>query len=619
MSALSSGTPTVRRIRHYGRGRPGIVAIDHHRALALMAGAMTERSAVADPDALRYVTVDIRVGEAVLVTNATVNLANISARGWRRSKPVTSGAKARRFPMIPRGARKTESPDSRAHGSVTPPASGGDREIAGGLTGHVEHVEHVEYAKHAEHVEHVEAHRMTRAEAIATANAALGAVARGLWRTAVYLGPLLVAALRYLAGLCADAVSAVRALLLRRARTKSPDRSPEYEHQEAALREANARRWTAWRALPVQRRFAVRVAAVVLVVAFGAMLRARFTTPSSPETTAAPAVETGLLPGNHDGAESPRPDGPRIGGPTTPEPDPRETIRRFKEGMAAATPGRWLVMDNPGLLPRGARAAWDGWGVGSPAVIEDADGRFRMWFRGCSFAARTFSCAIGHAVSTNGLDWTKSSEPVVVPGDKVERAGLNAVAVVRTADRYYLWYSVDEDWSAGRPRPVLYLATSLDGLAWDHAGAVLDPESADTLSIDHTALFDGAKFHLWFVDGGDLVHRSSSDGKHWAIEGATPVRDIDDHEHLGSLSVFRSATGTFEGISENGSGNQFMHFLSEDGNVWRVVLSEPQELRLFPRTTATLARRDGLWVWLSLPSSNSDRETISLAYMKRRP
>lgn len=78
---------------------------------------------------------------------------------------------------------------------------------------------------------------MTRAEAIATTKAALRSVARGLVRAAVYLGPLLFAALGYLAKLCADAVSAGRTLLLRRAREKTPSQSPEYELQEAALRQ----------------------------------------------------------------------------------------------------------------------------------------------------------------------------------------------------------------------------------------------------------------------------------------------------------------------------------------------------------------------------------------------
>lgn len=127
---------------------------------------------------------------------------------------------------------------------------------------------------------------MTRVEAIATANAALRMIARGLVRAFVYLGLLLAAALGYIAKLCADGVSAVRTLILQRARGKTPNQSTEYEQQEAVLREANAIRWTAWRALPAQRRFAVRVAAVALVVVFGAMLRARFTTPTQPEPTA---------------------------------------------------------------------------------------------------------------------------------------------------------------------------------------------------------------------------------------------------------------------------------------------------------------------------------------------
>ena len=53
---------------------------------------------------------------------------------------------------------------------------------------------------------------MTRAEAIATTWAALRAAGQGLVRAAVYLGPLLVAAFGYIAKLCANAVSAGRAL-----------------------------------------------------------------------------------------------------------------------------------------------------------------------------------------------------------------------------------------------------------------------------------------------------------------------------------------------------------------------------------------------------------------------
>jgi hypothetical protein len=279
-------------------------------------------------------------------------------------------------------------------------------------------------------------------------------------------------------------------------------------------------------------------------------------------------------------------------------------------------PDRWNLMEPPGLLPRGARTAWDGWGVGSPAVIEDTDGRLRMWFRGCSFASREFACAIGHAVSTDGLDWTKSPQPVIVPGDRIERTGLNALAVVRTESRYFLWYSVDEDWSASRPRPGLYLATSPDGYAWDHLGAVLHPESEDTLSIDHTVLYDGRTFHLWFIDGEDFVHRSSSDGKRWTVEGAMPWAEIGDDFALGSLSVFRSATGTFEGVSGDSVGNRLVHWTSPDGNVWKAVTRRSQDLSVRPRTTAALARRDELWVWLTLPGLNDTREIISVAQMK---
>lgn len=75
---------------------------------------------------------------------------------------------------------------------------------------------------------------MTRADAIARANPALSALARGLVPAVMYLGLLLGAALVNIAPLCADAASAVRALILRRALGQRPTGHPHTYNVKSA-------------------------------------------------------------------------------------------------------------------------------------------------------------------------------------------------------------------------------------------------------------------------------------------------------------------------------------------------------------------------------------------------
>ena len=118
-----------------------------------------------------------------------------------------------------------------------------------------------------------------RGQAISVAKAVLGTIARGLWRAAVYLGPLLLAAAAYLGRLAVDAIHGVRVLLLRRRNRKAPERVADFDQIEQQLRARRVTRWAAWRALPAQRRFAVRAAAVAILLAIVVTARARYLTP----------------------------------------------------------------------------------------------------------------------------------------------------------------------------------------------------------------------------------------------------------------------------------------------------------------------------------------------------
>ena len=156
-----------------------------------------------------------------------------------------------------------------------------------------------------------------------------------------------------------------------------------------------------------------------------------------------------------------------------------------------------------------------------------------MWYLGCHLAMREHACGVGHATSPDGVVWEKRPQPVFMPPDPVAQDNLTEIAVLKTADRYSLWYSVAADYSAGRRRATVNLATSPDGLVWTDEGQVLEGEGPLPLTIEHSVLHDGQSFHMWYVaaiEGLDtpvLRHLSSADGKAWTAVGGTPLKDLE--------------------------------------------------------------------------------------------
>ena len=468
---------------------------------------------------------------------------------------------------------------------------------------------------------------MTRAEAIATASTALRAVARGFWRAAVYLGPLFVAAFGYLAKLCADAVSAVRALILRRARGKTSNQSPEHEQQDAALREANARRWTTWRALPAQRRFAVRGAAVAILLVFAVMLRARFTTPADPE----PAAESSVaFPAGFADVAATQP-------PPPPPIDLDTAAARFQRDARAKASGQWTFLTEGPVLTPGARGEFDDFIIASPSVLRDVERgttRYRMWYRGCYFRGRDRGCAIGHATSADGIRWQKTKGPVFEPADSAARSRLHGVTVVRSGDRYFMWYSVTSELFGSRQPSTFHLATSSDGLRWEAGGQVLAATERGPTPMEPSALHDGRQFHLWFSDSlrtfeNDdfelqpgapfLMHFTSPDGRSWQESGRFPVKPT-------GLDNFRAVVeprreGGFQAMGLE--GRQYVRFVSSDGNDWEMdsgattpIDSGSFSADVWSVTDATAMESDGgALVWF-VTRRQSGREEIRVGFRR---
>lgn len=475
---------------------------------------------------------------------------------------------------------------------------------------------------------------MTRAEAIATAKAALRAVARGLGRFAVYLGPLILAALAYIFRLVVDAVQGARVLSLRRRKRKAPERAAEFEPIEQKLRDTKASRWAAWHALPARRRVAVRTAAVLLaLLAFVAARAAWLPAPKSAATSSTTAA-------NEAGSASSASGGASDVPPTT---NIRQAAAQFAADRLRIAPGEWALLYDPPVLEPGRLGAWDDFRVGSPIVMkEDAGGvfgrgrQYRMWYLGCHLAMGEHTCGIGHAVSADGIIWEKHPQAVFVPADPIVQDNLYEISVVKAGGRYWLWYSVAADHFAGRPRATVNLATSPDGLVWTEQGQVLEGESSNTLIIEHSVFHDGQSFHLWYVTPIEgvgsrvLQHLSSADGKAWTVVGGTPLESLKQSlEPFGRLMVETGASGGFRALFTFATGAQHLGdmgvmgvMVSPDGTTWHMQAMNWDPFTALGRridvragTLTGTNERDGLWLWITIVGHRHD-EHVAVAFRK---
>jgi len=95
-----------------------------------------------------------------------------------------------------------------------------------------------------------------------------------------------------------------------------------------------------------------------------------------------------------------------------------EVVRAAREAAVWASPGRWQPFTNNPVLEPGAAGSWDAGALGSMSVLRVGD-QFHMYYeawgvRGHS-AMDYITIQIGHAVSRDGVHWTKDPANPVVP------------------------------------------------------------------------------------------------------------------------------------------------------------------------------------------------------------
>jgi len=120
-----------------------------------------------------------------------------------------------------------------------------------------------------------------------------------------------------------------------------------------------------------------------------------------------------------------------------------EQVWEFKAYVATSEDGiTWKKEANP-VLPLGPPGSWDDSSHAGPCVLELDDG-FHMWYLGSGTYKGHTAWRIGHAVSPDGLHWTKSgTEPVLDvgrPGDW-DCGTLMSFDIIFRDGKFLFWYA----------------------------------------------------------------------------------------------------------------------------------------------------------------------------------
>jgi hypothetical protein len=144
--------------------------------------------------------------------------------------------------------------------------------------------------------------------------------------------------------------------------------------------------------------------------------------------------------------------------------------------------------------------------IAGPAVMID-NGQWRMWYQSGRSWTKPANLAlpsydIRNAVSSDGVRWALSAQPVLTfahPGE----VAIARFCPLREADgRFRAWYSYrGDDWGYH-----IGYATSEDGLRWtrqdENAGIVCDPDGWEAPMICYSFVFDTEVGRLMLYNGG---------------------------------------------------------------------------------------------------------------------
>ncbi len=123
---------------------------------------------------------------------------------------------------------------------------------------------------------------------------------------------------------------------------------------------------------------------------------------------------------------------------------------------------------NPVLCP--SSSAWDTKFTHKPAVIQAADGSFRMCYEGYNGTFKAVGLATASAITGPWARFNGGQTPVLAPSGPGEDMDIKSPVIFNDGNLYHLFYAAEDASAIWR----IFHATSSDGLVWNKTGLVLD-------------------------------------------------------------------------------------------------------------------------------------------------
>jgi len=226
---------------------------------------------------------------------------------------------------------------------------------------------------------------------------------------------------------------------------------------------------------------------------------------------------------------------------------------------------------------------WEDTYIGPGSVIFH-EGEYHMWYSAGHFPdAGNEDFKIGHATSSDGINWTKDKNPVLGTGvvGEWDSRGVFAPSVLLRDDVFHMWFT---GYSGDGIFQSIGHATSTDGIMWtkDANNPVLEKGSSGEWDGDGfkapSVVFDGSEYHMFFdayrnSEGNSIGHATSPDGISWSKNPQNPILSSGggtwDYNTVQLQSVVFCDT-TFHMWY---SGGKFLKWdigyaTSEDGSAW---------------------------------------------------
>ncbi len=175
---------------------------------------------------------------------------------------------------------------------------------------------------------------------------------------------------------------------------------------------------------------------------------------------------------------------------------PTQQVERT--GYATSPDGvTWTKYEGNPILPAGPPGSWDDLGATMGGVLLE-NGVYRLWYCG---ARQGGPLKAGYATSRDGVTWDKWPEPVLEPSASGWDLRINPGPVVFDGIAYHMWYT-----GFGGSGPQIGHAVSLDGIHWTKQPAdepVLGPGAAgafDSLgAVFPAVLLVGDTAQMWYA------------------------------------------------------------------------------------------------------------------------